>query len=101
MFGPYSRGGGVDARWLSALSMVFDKLGYISNAILSKDFILDTKVQPNKMHNAFNNPSDDDLWSRSRSNFLKKGKKLNNLLYLLFPPQTSYLIPRYNPVRRI
>ena len=49
------------------------KMGHISNAISPTDFMLGTKVQPNKSHSMTQVPR-----SRSRSNFPKMGKKLKN-----------------------
>ena len=45
------------------------RTGHIFKAISPTDFILGTKVQPNKAHSNFNDPSADDLDQSSRSNF--------------------------------
>ena len=46
------------------------KMGHISDAISPTDFILGTKVQPNKAHSMIQVP---------RSNFTKNDKKTNEL----------------------
>ena len=76
------------------------EMGHISDAISPTDFILGTKVQPN----AFNDSSADDLDRRSRSKvkvkFSQKWEKTKELVISrkLFHLQTSYLVPRYNPI---
>ena len=51
-------------------------MGHISNAVLSKDFILGIKVQPNKAH------STTLLIKGQSQNFPKLGIKLNNWPYV-------------------
>ena len=79
------------------------KMGHISDAISLTDFILGTKVQPNKTHSMIQVPMTLTLGHRSRLNFSKMGKKTKKLAisWMLFHLQTSYLVPRYNPIRRI
>ena len=60
------------------------KMGLISDAISPTDFILGTKVQPNKAHSMTQVPMTltEGLGQRSRSNFPQNGKKLKNWSYL-------------------
>ena len=60
------------------------RTGHISEAILPTDFILGTNVQLNKSHSMTQVPMTltEDQGQRSRSNFPKNGKKLNNWPYL-------------------
>ena len=56
------------------------KIGHISDAISPTDFILGTKVQPNKAHSMTQVPMTltQGQGQRSRSNFPKIGKKPKN-----------------------
>ena len=60
------------------------KMGHISDAISLTDFILGTKVQPNKAHSMTQVPMTltEGQGQRSRSNFPQNGKKLKNWPYL-------------------
>ena len=60
------------------------RTGHISEAISPTDFILGTKVQPNKTYSMTQVPMTLTLGQghRSRSNFPKNLKKLNNWPYL-------------------
>ena len=60
------------------------KMGHISDAISPTDFILSTKVKPDKAHSITQVPITLILGQghRSRSNFPRNGKKLNNWPYL-------------------
>ena len=81
------------------------KMGHISDAISPTDFILGTKVHPNKAHSMTQVPmtltEGQGQGQRSRSNFPKNGKKTKELVisWRLFNLQTSYLVPRYNSIR--
>ena len=80
------------------------RTGHISKAISSTDFILGTKVQPNKAHSMTQVPMTltEGQGQRSRSNFPQNGSKTKELVisWRLFNLQTSYLVPRYNSIRR-
>ena len=80
------------------------RTGHISQAISPTDFILGTKVQPNKAHSMTQVPMTltEGQGQRSRSNFPQNGPKTKELVISrrLFNLQTSYMVPRYNSIRR-
>ena len=81
------------------------RTGHISEAISPTDFIPGTKVQANKAYSMIQVPMTLTLGQgqKSRSNFPQNGKKTKQLAISrrLFHIQTSYLVPRYNLIRRI
>ena len=71
--------GQISPKWVKK-----QRTGHISDAISRTDFTLDTKVQPNKTHSITQVPMTltESQGQRSRSNFPKLVKKLNNSPYL-------------------
>ena len=57
-------------------------MGHISDAISPTDFILGTKIQPNKAHLMIQVPMTLGQGQRSRSNFPKMGWMINNWPYV-------------------
>ena len=81
------------------------RTGLILEAISPTHFILGTKVQPSKAHSMTQVSMTLTLsqGQRSRSNFPQNALKNKELVISrrLFHLQTSYLVPRYNPIRCI
>ena len=70
---------------------------HISKPIGPRDFILGTKIQPNKAHLMIQVPMTGQ--GQMAKNWPKSTKWAISLM--LFHLQTSYLVPSYNPIRHI
>ena len=71
------------------------KMTHILNAILSKDFIFDTQVQPIKAH------STTQVTIKFSLKWVKHYGKQLAISLMLIHLQTLYLVATYNPLRRI